>query len=129
MDIGISHIESSTEQDGYSYITGVTLASDSPISKSKDEGGSKQGRKNRGDRRTHKNMKTDSMDSCLISIAETRDRSAFKKLFAAFAPKIKSFAMRNGVGPELAEEVVQETFSASYLVEMLSRNELPKKYL
>ena len=110
MDIGLSHIESSTEQDGYSYITGVTLASDSPISKSEDEGVSKLGRKKRGDRRTHKNMNTESMDSCLISIAETRDRNAFKKLFAAFAPKIKSFAMRNGVGPELAEEVVQETF-------------------
>ncbi|MEK9691528.1 MAG: sigma-70 family RNA polymerase sigma factor [Rhodospirillaceae bacterium] len=55
-------------------------------------------------------MNTESMESYLVSIAESRDRNAFKKLFAAFAPKIKSFAMRNGVGPELAEEVVQETF-------------------
>ena len=110
MDVGISHIESSTEQDGYSYISGVTLASDSPISKTKSEDVAKRGRKKRGDRGTHKNMNTESMDNYLISIAETRDRIAFKKLFAAFAPKVKSFAMRNGVGPELAEEVVQETF-------------------
>jgi RNA polymerase sigma-70 factor (ECF subfamily) len=55
-------------------------------------------------------MNTESMEDYLVLIATKRDRGAFKKLFAAFAPKIKSFAMRNGVGPELAEEVVQETF-------------------
>lgn len=55
-------------------------------------------------------MSTESTEDYLVLIATKRDRGAFKKLFAAFAPKIKSFAMRNGVGPELAEEVVQETF-------------------
>ncbi len=110
MDVGILHTESSSEQDGYGYISGVTLASDSPISKNKGEGVFKRERAKGEDRGIHKNMNTESMDSYLISIAQNRDRSAFKKLFAAFAPKIKSFAMRNGVGPELAEEVVQETF-------------------
>ena len=110
MDVGISHVEPSTEQDGYSYIGGVTLASGTPAGKSRSQGLSKPGQKEREDRSTHRNMNTESMDNYLISIAQTRDRNAFKKLFAAFAPKIKSFAMRNGVGPELAEEVVQETF-------------------
>jgi len=52
----------------------------------------------------------DTMEGCLTAIAERKDRKAFQRLFESFAPKLKSFAMRNGVGMELAEEVVQETF-------------------
>jgi len=50
------------------------------------------------------------MEEYVIAIAERRDKKAFSHLFEAFAPKLKSFAMRNGAGLELAEEVVQETF-------------------
>ena len=52
----------------------------------------------------------DSVEECLDAVAQHRDRNAFKRLFELLAPKLKSFAMRNGVGTELAEEVVQETF-------------------
>ena len=110
MDIGNSYIDSSVEQEGYCYISGVALATHSPTSKGGTENLSKKSRKKRGDRETNKTMNTESMNSYLIAIAQDRDRTAFEKLFAAFAPKVKSFAMRNGVGPELAEEVVQETF-------------------
>ena len=51
-----------------------------------------------------------SMEECINAVASRKDRKAFKHLFESFAPKLKSFAMRNGVGVELAEEVVQETF-------------------
>jgi len=80
------------------------------MSKGCDDRSVKQDRKGRKKLGISDKMNAESMESYLVSIAESRDRNAFKKLFAAFAPKIKSFAMRNGVGPELAEEVVQETF-------------------
>jgi len=110
MDNVSSYNETSTEQDRFSYVGGFALASRAPISKGCDEWSVKQSRKRRKKLGSSDKMNTESMESYLVSIAESRDRNAFKKLFAAFAPKIKSFAMRNGVGPELAEEVVQETF-------------------
>jgi len=42
------------------------------------------------------------------AIAEHRDKAAFAKLFAEFAPRLKSFAMRGGLASEAAEEVMQE---------------------
>lgn len=110
MDNVSSYIETSTDQDRFSYVGGFALASSAPISKGCDERPVKQDRKRRKKLGSSDKMNTESMESYLVSIAESRDRNAFKKLFSAFAPKIKSFAMRNGVGPELAEEVVQETF-------------------
>lgn len=110
MDRVSSYIETSNEQDRFSYVGGVALASRAPISKGCGERSVEEDRKRRKKLEISNKMNTESMESYLVSIAESRDRNAFKKLFAAFAPKIKSFAMRNGVGPELAEEVVQETF-------------------
>ena len=110
MDNVSSHLETTIDRDRFSYVGGLALASRSPMSKGCDDRSVKQDRKRRKKLGISDKMNAESMESYLVSIAESRDRNAFKKLFAAFAPKIKSFAMRNGVGPELAEEVVQETF-------------------
>jgi RNA polymerase sigma-70 factor, ECF subfamily len=43
------------------------------------------------------------------SIAKNLDREAFAELFDAFAPRLKSFMIRKGATPEVAEDLVQET--------------------
>ena len=50
----------------------------------------------------------DSMDQLLVAVATTRDRAAFRELFDYFAPRIKSFLMRQGLDAQAAEDVVQE---------------------
>ena len=42
-------------------------------------------------------------------IAKNLDREAFANLFDAFAPRVKSFMIRKGASPDLAEDLVQET--------------------
>lgn len=42
-------------------------------------------------------------------VAENRDRGAFALIYEYFGPRLKSFVMRQGSDPQLAEEVVQET--------------------
>jgi RNA polymerase sigma-70 factor (ECF subfamily) len=46
--------------------------------------------------------------SQLQAVRETADRAAFAELFAYFAPRIKSFLMKSGTTPEMAEECAQE---------------------
>jgi RNA polymerase sigma factor (sigma-70 family) len=46
------------------------------------------------------------------AIAVRADRSAFERLFAHFAPRVKGLMIRNGASPELAEEIAQETMLA-----------------
>ncbi|MAO57174.1 MAG: RNA polymerase subunit sigma [Rhodospirillaceae bacterium] len=48
------------------------------------------------------------MDQLLVAVATTRDRAAFRELFDYFAPRIKSFLMRQGLDAQAAEDVVQE---------------------
>lgn len=43
------------------------------------------------------------------SVAKNLDREAFAALFDAFSPRIKSFMIRKGASPEVAEDLVQET--------------------
>ncbi len=43
------------------------------------------------------------------SIAKNLDREAFAELFDIFTPRLKSFMMRKGAPPEMAEDLVQET--------------------
>jgi RNA polymerase sigma-70 factor (ECF subfamily) len=43
-------------------------------------------------------------------IAQFQDKTAFAKLFDAFAPRVKYFLIRNGASPESAEELTQEAF-------------------
>jgi RNA polymerase sigma-70 factor (ECF subfamily) len=46
------------------------------------------------------------------AIAVRRDRSAFAALFGHFAPRVKSYMLRLGAEPLLAEELAQETLLA-----------------
>ena len=48
------------------------------------------------------------MDQLLVAVATKRDRAAFRELFDYFAPRIKSFLMRQGLDAQAAEDVVQE---------------------
>ena len=44
----------------------------------------------------------------IVSVAATRDREAFARLFAHFAPRVKAYMFRFGGNPETAEEMAQE---------------------
>ena len=50
--------------------------------------------------------------SLVAAIARRQDQAAFATLFAFFAPRIKSFMLRSGVGEARAEELAQETMLA-----------------
>jgi RNA polymerase sigma-70 factor (ECF subfamily) len=45
----------------------------------------------------------------IVAIAAERDREAFAALFAYFAPRVKSYLLRLGAKPALAEDLAQET--------------------
>lgn len=49
------------------------------------------------------------LNRLVLAVAEDRDREAFKQLFEHFAPRLKSFLLRNGGAALTAEEIVQET--------------------
>jgi len=44
----------------------------------------------------------------MLAVRDHRDRAAFAALFDFFAPRLKHFVMRGGVGSGQAEEIVQE---------------------
>ena len=46
---------------------------------------------------------------CIVAIARTRDRQRFAALYSHFGPRLKSFFLRLGVSPGVAEDLVQET--------------------
>jgi RNA polymerase sigma factor (sigma-70 family) len=48
----------------------------------------------------------------LLAVAQKRDKNAFAELFDYFAPRVKSFLMKNGAAPDLADELAQETMLA-----------------
>lgn len=48
------------------------------------------------------------MTEYLVSIAKHRDKEAFSKLFAHYAPRLKSYLMRQGANLASAEELSQE---------------------
>src|ERR1700722_5841375 len=52
-----------------------------------------------------------SLDACrqIQAIAARGDRAAFGALFAYFAPRVKAYALRLGVGNASAEDIAQET--------------------
>ena len=50
-----------------------------------------------------------SMAEFLNRIAERGDAEAFRKLFQAYAPRVKSYMMRQGADANTAEELTQET--------------------
>jgi RNA polymerase sigma-70 factor (ECF subfamily) len=47
-------------------------------------------------------------NALLAAVAERGDRSAFEALFGHFAPRLKSYLMRIGSSPDLAEDLAQE---------------------
>ena len=49
------------------------------------------------------------MAAHIRKVADHRDRAAFAEIFDYFGPRLKSYVMRQGSDPQLAEEVVQET--------------------
>lgn len=46
--------------------------------------------------------------SQLDAVRDHKDRAAFAELFGYFAPRVKSFLMKSGSTPEMAEECAQE---------------------
>lgn len=44
----------------------------------------------------------------MLAVRDTRDKQAFARLFAHFAPRLKAFVMKGGLGSGQAEEVVQD---------------------
>lgn len=48
----------------------------------------------------------------LDAVARAQDRNAFARLFAYFAPRVKSFLIRSGLADAVAEEVTQEVMIA-----------------
>jgi RNA polymerase sigma-70 factor, ECF subfamily len=46
---------------------------------------------------------------CISAIAHQRDRAQFQILFGHFAPRLKSFFIRSGATPGVAEDLAQET--------------------
>ena len=54
--------------------------------------------------------KEENWDQLIVKVGTDQDRQAFSKLFNHFAPNLKGFLLKSdGVGPEHAEELVQET--------------------
>ncbi len=47
----------------------------------------------------------------VVAIRDRQDQAAFAAVFAHFAPRIKSFLMRSGASPEMAEECVQDVMA------------------
>jgi len=50
----------------------------------------------------------DDAGDLIVKIAEHRDREAFRSLFLIFAPKVKSYLIRQGANDARAEELAQE---------------------
>ena len=51
---------------------------------------------------------TETLESLAVRVAEDRDRLAFKQLFAYFAPRVKSFLIKQKASDELAEDLTQD---------------------
>jgi RNA polymerase sigma-70 factor, ECF subfamily len=55
---------------------------------------------------------TDEMSRALLGVATARDRAAFARLFAHFAPRVKSYMLKLGAPPQRAEDLAQDTMLA-----------------
>ncbi len=51
---------------------------------------------------------TETLESLAVKVAENRDKHAFRLLFAHFAPRIKSFLLKQKVSDVVAEDLTQE---------------------
>ncbi|WP_337459409.1 sigma-70 family RNA polymerase sigma factor [Oceanicola sp. S124] len=50
--------------------------------------------------------------SWMLAVRDQRDRAAFARLFAFYAPRVKGVLMRSGMGSAAAEDVVQDVMLA-----------------
>jgi len=50
-------------------------------------------------------------EELLLMVSDNKDRVAFKQLFNHFAPRVKSFLMKAGADPTMAEECSQEAMA------------------
>ncbi len=48
-------------------------------------------------------------EDLLVAVGRTHNRDAFVRVFEHFAPRVKSFLMKGGLPPDVADEVAQET--------------------
>lgn len=53
----------------------------------------------------------DEMSACLVVVAEQRCKASFAKLFSFFAPRLRSYALKQIGNEALAMELVQDTMS------------------
>ncbi|MEO1695234.1 MAG: sigma-70 family RNA polymerase sigma factor [Pseudomonadota bacterium] len=60
-------------------------------------------------RPTPTRLETAEMAQLIYRIAETRDPQAFSQLFDAYAPRLRSYMLRQGADGATAEELAQET--------------------
>lgn len=44
----------------------------------------------------------------MVAVRDNQDKAAFAELFGYFGPRVKSFLMKSGASPDLAEECTQE---------------------
>ena len=56
-------------------------------------------------------MTSSQLSAMLVTLGQDRDRGAFRHLFDHFSPRLKSFFLKAGTNPQMAEELVQETFA------------------
>jgi RNA polymerase sigma-70 factor (ECF subfamily) len=49
------------------------------------------------------------LSAAILAIAQRQDREAFALLFTHFAPRVKTYLLRLGALPEMAEELAQES--------------------
>jgi RNA polymerase sigma-70 factor (ECF subfamily) len=54
------------------------------------------------------------MTALLVSVARHRDKQAFAGLFQYYAPRVKSYLMRQGAEDAVAEELAQETLLTAW---------------
>ena len=47
----------------------------------------------------------------VYAVRDNKDRAAFAELFGYFAPRVRSFLMKSGASPDLAEECTQEVMA------------------
>ena len=47
----------------------------------------------------------------VTAVRDERDKAAFAEIFGYFAPRVKSFLMKSGASPDLAEECTQEVMA------------------
>lgn len=53
----------------------------------------------------------DKLDACVERVADHRDQAAFIMVFNYYAPRVKSYLMRNNCTPSVAEEITQEVMT------------------